>query len=101
MMNLPAKLLLVLLYLSFLPIRYARALLGRDRLNLRRPRNAASYWVVRTGDPDMQSYFSEMSVAEGGKLHIQGGDLRSDRGAARWLMPVLRLIARLCAPPRE
>src|SRR6266446_663976 len=90
-MDFLAKFLLALLYVLILPLRWVRMLLGHDRIRLRRPQNANSYWIIRDNSPDSQSYFLETSVAEG----------RGDRGAARWVTPVLRMIARAYAPSRE
>ena len=100
-MDLLARVLLTIVYLFVLPVRLVRALLGHDTLRLRRQLNAASYWVMRENKPNSQSYFSEASLAEGCPGRLEVGGLSSDRGAARWFTPVLRLIARLDAPRRE
>ena len=80
-MDLLARVLLTIVYLLVLPVRFVRALLGHDRLRLRRPLNAASYWVMRENEPNSQSYFSETSWAEGcpGRLEVGGSLLRSRR----------------------
>jgi hypothetical protein len=100
-MDLLAQVLLTIVYLLVLPVRLVRAVLGHDKLRLRRPLNAASYWVVRDKEPNSQSYFSEASLAEGCPGGLAVGQFFSDRGAARWFTPMLRLIARLYALPRE
>jgi hypothetical protein len=100
-MDLFAQVLLTIVYLLVLPVRFVRALLGYDTLRLRRPLNAASYWVMRENVPNSQSYFSEESLAKGCPARLEGGQLSSDRGAARWFTPMLRLVARFYAPPRE
>jgi hypothetical protein len=100
-MDLLTKILLALVYILMLPVRFVRTLLGRDTLQLRRPANTSSYWIVREADPNGPSYFSETSLAEGKPALREGGNRRNDRGAARWFTPMLRTIARLHAPPRE
>ena len=100
-MDLLAQVLLTIVYMLVLPVQFVRALLGRDTLRLRRPMNATSYWVGRENEPNSQSYFSEASLAEGCSRRLEVGQFFSDRGVARWFTPVLRLMARLYAPPRE
>ena len=96
-----AQVLLTIVYVLVLPVRFVRAIRGRDPLRLRRPVNAASYWVVCENEPNSQSYFSEASSVEGCVGRLEAGQLLFDHGAARWFTPMLRLMARLYAPPRE
>jgi hypothetical protein len=83
--------LLVILY-PCLPIaRLVNALLGRDRLRLRRPSATASCWIERGPDLDIASYFSEASTPEG---HPRAS-------AAQSILQAVCLLARVYAPTRQ
>jgi hypothetical protein len=89
-MNSLTRFVLAFVYLLVLPLRWWHNLRGYDRLRLKRPQTGDSYWSARDHDPDVQSYFLERSVAEGS----------SDRGAGM-IATLLRLLAKMYAPPRE
>jgi hypothetical protein len=90
-MQIATKCLLVLLYPLLVGAWLVNRLRGRDRLRLREPARGESCWIERRGRPDIASYFSESSRAE-------GGDAPS---AARPLTRLLCRAARLYTPRRQ
>jgi hypothetical protein len=76
-------------------------LIGRDTLKLHSPPKSASFWLVRDATPNMASYFSQSSVAEGKSAAYAGSDQRSDKPAATWLAPPFVGLSRLYAPSRD
>ncbi len=95
-MGFVTKLLLALIYLLTLPLRFCHMLRGHDRVRLKEPRSADSFWITRDETPDSNSYFLESSVAEG-----RGETASGTRGAAWWITPLLLLVSKAYAPPRE
>jgi hypothetical protein len=83
--------LLVAMYPLLLGAWLVNWLRGRDRLQLKDSPTKESCWIVRRGQRDIASYFSESSLSE-------GGDAPS---AARPLARLLRFVARLYTPPRQ
>jgi hypothetical protein len=70
-MELLLRVLLVLIYLVWLPVMLMSRALGHDPLQLRKPA-AASYWLVRRGASTRESYFSQASRHEGRPTRREG-----------------------------
>jgi hypothetical protein len=86
-MELFLRILLLLVYILWLPIMLIARLFGRDALRLKDP-GGASYWIARDPATRRDSYFSEASDHEG-------------KGAGSPVMAaVLEAIAKLFAPPK-
>jgi hypothetical protein len=94
------KILLILIYPWFLVARVVRDLLGKDTLQLREPSGEASYWLVREPVNDMQSYFSEDSLAEGKPVVHLNGNKRTAAGVSRRFVPIFSFIGKFYAPKR-
>ena len=88
-MNVLTRILLVVLYPLLILARLFNALFGRDPMRLHEPPEA-SFWIVRSAQPDGGSYFSEESVAEG----------REHKGFGPIAGGPLRMLARFYSPPR-
>jgi hypothetical protein len=95
-----AKGLLALIYVWVVAVRWMRVALRHDRLRLRQPKNVGSYWVLRGKDPDLQSYFSEASVAEGRPSSFKEPQMSAERGTASAINWMLRILAQAYAPRR-
>lgn len=65
------------------PARMAVKLLGRDPLQLRRPRAKSSYWAAKAAGGDLESYFSEHGDST----------LAPAKGVAHLLLPVFMFLA--------
>jgi hypothetical protein len=83
------RLLLILIYPLMIVVRLSNAVLRRDPLRLREPKDA-SLWIARSGDPERADYFSLDSRFEG------AGQGRGGRAVAA----VLLRVARWRAPSR-
>jgi hypothetical protein len=83
--------LLTVLYPLLLLARLVNRLFGRDPLVLKRPTAEKTGWIERHVQPDVASYFTESSPA----------DCRSGPSAAKPLIFLLHLLARLYRPPRR
>jgi hypothetical protein len=88
-MQIPTKTLLVIIYPLLLLGWLLNLVLGRDRLRLHDFKSAESYWIERRAQPNITSYFTEVSCSEG------GGEPSAP------LTRLLRGIARLYTPPRQ
>jgi hypothetical protein len=90
-MQISTKTLLVITYPLLLLGWLVNLVLGRDRLRLHDFPDGESCWIERRAQPNITSYFSEESCAEGGV----------GPSATRLLTRLLRGIARLYTPPRQ
>ena len=72
-MDFGLRLILMLLYIAWLPAMLLGRLLGRDPLQSKKP-EAASYWIVRKPRCSPESYFSEESETEGRPAYREGAE---------------------------
>ena len=94
-MDLIAKILLLPIFLCITLVGVARRLMRRDPLQISRPPQAGSFWVVRESVQDPQSYFSEQSLAEGRRA-----GLRTGRSSSSLTASFLRRMSWLFAPAK-
>jgi hypothetical protein len=77
-----------------------RRLLGRDPMQIHRPPQAGSFWIVRESAQDTQSYFSEQSLAEGRRSHYHGSQVQTGRTSSTLTARFLRAISVFFAPAK-
>ena len=99
-MDIVSKVFLASIYALILPLRLWHTLRGYDRMHLSRSGDTGSYWIPRKQAPDLQSYFLESSLAEG-RCPGANESVCIYRGGARWITPLLRLLAKAYAPARS
>jgi hypothetical protein len=99
-MDLLARIIVLPVFLLMTLAGIARRLRRGDPLQIRRPPQTSSYWVVRESMPDAQSYFSEDSLAEGRRSHWRGSELRTGRNRSSVAARLLRRMSRLFAPAK-
>jgi hypothetical protein len=90
-MQIPTKTLLVIAYPLLLLAWFGNLVLRRDRLRLHDVQSGKSCWLQRRAQPNITSYFSEESCAEGA----------GEPSVSRLLTRLLHGIARLYTPPRQ
>jgi hypothetical protein len=99
-MDLIETILLLPVFLCMTLAGVAQRLMGRDPLQIRRPPQAVSFWIVRESIQDTQSYFSQQSLAEGRCAHYHGSDLLAGRGSSSLTARFLRKMSRPFAPAK-
>jgi hypothetical protein len=99
-MDLLAKIILLPVFACMTLMGVIRRLIGLDPLQIHRPPQADSFWIVRESAHDTQSYFSEQSLAEGRRSHYQGSDLQNGRNGSTLTARFLRKISSLFAPAK-
>jgi hypothetical protein len=99
-MDLIIKIILLPVFVCLTLTGVVRRLLGRDPMQIHRPPQANSFWVVRESTQDTQSYFSEQSVSEGRRAHCQGSDVQTGRNGSSLTARFLRGISMFLAPAK-
>jgi hypothetical protein len=97
-MNWIIRALLGILYFLTLPLMLLTKSAAKRRLQLDDP-GTASYWIVRKGDADRDSYFSESSVAEGATAPREGAEGGPRIGGGSfWLASLLVMLSGMFKP---
>ena len=99
-MDLIVKIILLPVFVCLTLTGVARRLLGRDPMQIHRPPQANSFWIVRESTQDTQSYFSERSLSEGRRSHYHGSVLQTGRNGSSLTARFLRTVSLLFAPAK-